>query len=83
METITYTTARKSLGETIEKVCEDHSPVIISKKRSDPVVLISLEDYKSLEESAYLLRSPRNAIRLLQAIEEIEAGKAQERDLLE
>ena len=83
METVTYTEARKNLAKTMEKVCDDHAPVVITRQKADPVVLISLEEYHSLEETAYLLRSPKNTARLVQAIEEIEAGKAKERQLLE
>ena len=83
METVTYTESRKNLVKTMEKVCDDHAPVVITRQKADPVVLLSLEDYHSLEETAYLLRSPKNAMRLVQSIEEIEAGKAKERQLLE
>jgi antitoxin YefM len=83
METVTYTDARKNLAKTMEKVCDDHAPVVITRQKADPVVLLSLEDYHSLEETAYLLRSSKNAARLVQSIEEIEAGKAKERQLLE
>jgi len=83
MDTMSYTTARSNLAKTMEKVCEDHAPVIITRKGESPVVMISLEDYHSMEETVYLLRSPKNAARLLDAINELEAGKGQERDLLE
>ena len=83
METVTYTDARKNLAKTMEKVCDDHVPVVITRQKAEPVVLLSLEDYHSLEETAYLLRSSKNAARLAQAIAEIEAGKANERQLLE
>jgi len=83
METINYTDVRKNLAKTMEKVCDDHTPVIITRQKADPVVLLSLSDYHSLEETAYLLRSPKNAARLIQAIEEIEAGEAVERQLSE
>ncbi len=83
METITYKQASKSLDRTMDKVCSDHSPVVIAREESDPVVLISLEDYHSLEETAFLLRSPKNAARLTQAIEEIESGNAEEQALFE
>lgn len=83
METFTYTEARKNLAKTMEKVCDDHAPVVITRQKADPVVLLSLEDYHSLEETAYLMRSSKNAARLVQSIEEIEAGKAKERQLLE
>lgn len=83
MKTVTITDARKNLAKTIEKVCDDHVPIVITRQKAESVVLLSLEDYHSLEETAYLLRSPKNAVRLVQSIEEIEAGKAKERLLLE
>ena len=83
METISYTTVRKDLAKTMEKICDDHIPVIITRQTAKSVIMLSLEDYHALEETAYLLRSPKNAARLADAIEEIEAGKAEERELLE
>jgi antitoxin YefM len=74
MDVITYTAARENLASTIDKVCNDRDPVIITRKRNQSVVLISLEDYESLEESAYLLRSPANAKRLIASIEAAEKG---------
>jgi len=65
------------------KVCDDHAPVIITRKTSNSVVMMSLEDYEALEETAYLLRSPKNARRLLESIFELESGKGEERELLE
>ncbi|MBK5930022.1 type II toxin-antitoxin system Phd/YefM family antitoxin [Halochromatium salexigens] len=83
MDAISYTAARANLSSTMESVCKDHSPIIITRKRESPVVMISLEDYQAMEETAYLLRSPANARRLLDAIAELEAGAGQERELLE
>lgn len=74
MNAITYTAARENLASTIDKVCNDRDPVIITRKRNQSVVLISLEDYESLEETAYLLRSPTNAKRLIASIEAAEKG---------
>ena len=81
MRAITYTAARESLAATMDQVCEDHDPVIITRNRDQAVVLISLEDYESLQESAYLLRSPANARRLLESISELESGKGIQRTL--
>jgi len=75
MKTITYTAARENLASTIDRVCEDHDPVIITRKRNQAVVMMSLEDYESLEETAYLLRSPANAKRLINSMEALEKGK--------
>ena len=83
MEAISYTAARANLARTMEKVCEDHEPVIITRKSSGAVVMLSLEDYEALNETAYLLRSPRNARRLMASIEELESGRGQERELIE
>ncbi len=83
MDTITYTSARSNLAQTMKKVCDDHSPVIITRKTAQPVVMMSLEDFEALEETAYLLRSPKNARRLLESVAELEAGKGSEKELLD
>jgi antitoxin YefM len=83
MNAITYTEAREKLATTIKKVCRNHDPVIITRKREDAVVMMSLDDYESLQETSYLLRSPKNAQRLLGAIKEINEGKGKERKLIE
>ena len=82
MNAITYTEARETLAATIRRVCQDHDPIIITRKREDSVVMIALDDYESLTETAYLLRSPRNTRRLLDSIKELEEGKGMEKDLL-
>jgi antitoxin YefM len=83
MNAVTYSQARSNLATTMDKVCDDHSPVIITRKSQRSVVMISLEDYQSLEETAYLLRSPKNARRLLASIVELESGGGTERELME
>ena len=83
MNAITYTEARANLANTIKRVCQDHNPIIITRKRENSVVMMSLEDYESLTETSYLLRSPKNARRLLNSIKELEEGRGRERSLLE
>jgi antitoxin YefM len=83
MNAITYTEARETLAETIRRVCQDHDPIIITRKREDSVVMIALDDFESLTETAYLLRSPRNTRRLLDSLKELEEGKGIERALAE
>ncbi len=83
MEAISYTAARTHLAKTMEQVCNDHAPVIITRSKADSVVMMSLEDYEALQETAYLLRSPKNARRLLESIAQLEDGKGQERELIE
>lgn len=81
MEAISYTNARSNLAKTMEKVCEDHDPVIITRRNENSVIMMSLEDYQALEETAYLLRSPKNARRLLESIAQLESGEGAEREL--
>jgi len=81
MKAISYTAARENLASTMERVCADHTPVIITRNRDQAVVMLSLEDYESLEETAYLMRSPANAKRLLEAIHALESGKGVIRDI--
>ncbi|MDN3699239.1 type II toxin-antitoxin system prevent-host-death family antitoxin [Vibrio genomosp. F6] len=83
MDAISYTAARANLASTMHKVCNDHAPVIITRKSEEPVVMISLEDYKAMEETTYLLRSPANARNLLDSISELESGKGEVRELIE
>jgi len=83
MEAITYTAARQNLAKTMEKVCKDHAPIIVTRKSFESVVIMSLEDYEALEETAYLLRSPKNTRRLIESIAQLENGKGVERELIE
>ncbi len=83
MDTITYTSARGNLAKTMKKVCDDHSPVVITRKSSKPVIMMSLEDFQALEETVYLLRSPANARRLLGSVVELNVGKGLEKELVE
>jgi antitoxin YefM len=75
MTAITYTAARENLASTMDRVCNDHDPVIITRNREQAVVMLSLEDYEALQETAYLLRSPANAKRLIESIESLNQGK--------
>ena len=83
MEAITYTAARQNLAKTMEKVCRDCAPLIVTRKSSNSVVIMSLEDFEALEETAYLLRSPKNTRRLIESIAQLENGKGTKRDLTE
>jgi antitoxin YefM len=81
MKSITYTAAREKLAATMDQVCEDRAPVIITRNRDQAVVMLSLDDYNAMEETAYLLRSPANARRLLASIKELESGAGMVRRL--
>ena len=83
MVAISYTAARGNLAETMNKVCEDHDPVIITRQNAKSVVLLSLEDYEALSETNYLLQNPKNAQRLTGSIQELNAGKGKVRKLVE
>lgn len=83
MDAISYTAVRANLAKTMDQVCEDHAPVIITRSQSDSVVMISLADYEALQETAYLLRAPKNARRLLESVAELEQGEGQEQELAE
>ena len=81
MKALTYTAVRSNLAKTMKEVCDDHNPVIITRKQNDAVVMMSLEDYEALNETAYLLHSPKNTKRLLESIKELEKGMGKERKL--
>jgi antitoxin YefM len=83
MQAISYTKLRTNLAKTLDKVEEDHSPILITRQNGTPAVLISLDDYNAFEETAYLMRSPANATNLLDSIAELEAGKGSQRELVE
>lgn len=83
MDAITYSSARANLARTMDRVCEDHEALIITRNGEQSVVMLSLEDFQALQETAYLLRSPANARRLLAATAQLGAGKGTERKLPE
>lgn len=83
MDTITYTAARASLADTMDRVINDHEPLIITRSNQSAVVMLSLADYKAMEETSYLLRAPKNAKRLLESIAQLETGRGQVRELAE
>ncbi len=81
MDTVTYTTVRANLASAMDKVCNDREPLIITRNGAQSVVMLSHEDFKALEETAYLLRTPANAKRLLAAAGQLNAGKGTKRTL--
>ena len=83
MESISYTSARSNLAKTMEQVIDDHAPIAITRKGEGAVVMISMQDYMALEETAYLLRSPKSAKRLLESIAELESGGGHKRELID
>ncbi|OLO08291.1 antitoxin [Salinicola sp. MH3R3-1] len=83
MDTLSYSAFRSQLAKTLDKVNDDHTPVLVTRQNGKPAIVMSVEDFKSYEETAYLMASPRNAERLGQAIAEIESGGAKEHGLIE
>lgn len=83
MRTMSYSESRAKYAETLDAVVDDREEVIITRAGHEPVVMVALDDYESLKETAYLLRSPENARRLLGAIDRLEHGGGVERDLAE
>ena len=82
MDAISYSAARANLAKTMDRVCEDHEPIIITRNgEQQSVVMPSLDDFKALEETAYLLRNPANARRLLSAVSQLAEGKGKVREL--
>ena len=81
MKTLSYTEARETLASAMDKVCEDHVPIVITRKRHRAIVMLSLEDFESLQETAYLTQNPANAKRLMSAVEALEKGKGKSRKI--
>ena len=72
---VSYTLARNRLAEKMRQVCLDRSPIIITRQDAESCVLMSLADYQAIEETAYLLRGPKNAKRLAESLDQVSSGK--------
>jgi len=83
MDTMSYSAFRNHLAGSLDKVNEDHKPLLITRQNGKPAVVMSLDDFHAYEETAYLMASPKNAERLNQAITEVEAGKMVQHALIE
>lgn len=83
MDALTYSYTRQHLADVMRRVNEDRSPVIVTTQRGKPVVIMSLDDYNSLEETAYLLRNPEGAKRLLDAVERYRRGEGESKELID
>ena len=82
MKTMSYTESRAKYAEVLDSVVSEREEVVITRAGHEPVVIVSLEDFESLRETAYLMRSPANARRLLDAMERLEAGHGEQHDLI-
>jgi len=83
MQTMTFSQMRQNLATAIDTVVNNHSPIIVTRQNKEPVVMISLDDYKSIEETSYLMQSMTNASRLNSAIAQLNAGQGGTRELIE
>lgn len=83
MDTISYSSFRNKLASMLDKVNNDHKPMMVTRQNGKPAVVMSLEDFHAYEETAYLMASPKNANRINEAIDEIEAGKSKSHELLD
>lgn len=83
MKTLSYSQTRANLAATLDAVTDDREEVVVTRAGHEPVVIVSLEDYESLKETAFLLKSPENARRLLASIDRLESGAGTARDLAE
>jgi antitoxin YefM len=83
MNVLTFTDTRQNLKDVMDRVVEDHAPVIITRQKAEAVVMVSLADWTAMEETARLLFSPKNAERLGEAIAQLDAGRGAARELIE
>jgi len=82
MTPVTYTELRQNLAHWMDTAVKNAEPVLITRQGAKPVVMISLEEFEGWVETVHLLRSPKNAERLLASIAEFEAGKWEEHELI-
>ena len=83
MKTMSYTESRARYAEVLDSVVDDREEVVITRAGHEPVVIVSLADFESLRETAYLMRSPANARRLLDAMERLESDDGEVHDLMD
>jgi antitoxin YefM len=83
MDVITFTDTRQNLKDVMDRVVEDHTPIVVTRQKAESVVIVSLADWNAMEETARLLSSPNNAARLADAVAQLDARKGAEHDLIE
>lgn len=83
MKSMSYSESRKRYAEVLDSVVQDREEVVITRIGHEPAVILSLHEYESLKETAYLMRSPANARRLLNAIESLESGNGEVHELIQ
>lgn len=83
MDVVSYSELRQKLKAHMDRVCEKHAPLLVTRQNGEHVVLLSLSEYEELDETSYLLSSPANAERLLRGVASANAGRLTEHDLIE
>lgn len=83
MDVITYSDFRANLAATLDQVNDDHSPVLITRQKGKPAIVMSVDDFNSFKETAYLMSSPKNAQALNEAIARVEAGETEQHELID
>lgn len=81
MDVMTYTDARASLKDVMDRVIHDRVEVVVTRKKREAVVMISLDEYNAIQETLHLQKSPANARRLHASIAQLNAGTGTERDI--
>lgn len=81
MNVLTYTEVRASFKKAMDDVCLYHEPTVITRQRGEHVVMMSLDDYNSMQETVYLLSNPKNAQRLMESVAQIKAGVVNFREI--
>ena len=82
MDALTFTDTRANLKDVMDRVVNDHAPVLVTRQKADAVVMVSLADWNAMQETMHLVSSRANAARLMESLTEMNAGGAQERDLI-
>jgi antitoxin YefM len=80
MDTVSYSELRQNLKAHMDKVCDDHAPLTVTRRNGEAVVMMSLSEYEGLEETLHLLSNPANAEHLLRGIAQANAGQLIEHD---
>lgn len=83
MKILKYSEVRQNITATMNETVNDRIPILITRQKGTACVLLSLDEYQSPEETAYLMRSPNNARRLMDSIDELNAGKGLKKEINE
>jgi len=83
MDVLTFTDTRQNLKAVMDRVVADHTPVVVTRSKAEPVVMVSLSDWRAIEATLHLLAPPANTQRLAEAIAQLDAGEGSERALVE